>query len=1487
MSEKPLASLIPAVATKVTPEQRRQEALLKTDALQKAIFNSENFSSIATDAQGVIQIFNVGAERMLGYTAGDVVNKITPADISDPQEVVARAEALSLELGTPITPGFEALVFKASRAIEDIYELTYIRKDGSRFPAVVSVTALRDVQEAIIGYLLIGTDNTARKQAEQALLKAGAELERLRTEEALRTSEQHYRTLFESIDEGFCIIEKVEGSAGGPLDFRYIEANAAFAVQSGISDVLGKTIRQVAPGETEEWFLTYDQVLQTGEPIRLERGLITQGRVLELHAFRVEGETHCRVGISFKDITKRKLAENALRESEAFNLGIVKSSPDCIKVLDLDGNLLSMESGQALLGIEDIQPFLNTSWIEFWDGEHRLAAQAAITLAISGKAGNFVGFFRTLRGEPKWWDVAVTPILDIHGQPRQLLAVSRDVTQRRQAELNFEFLASVSRDLVQWTNVDEMMQTLGAKKMAAHFDLSLCAFAEIDETAEQVVVQYDWHREDVPSLVGVYRLADFVEEEFIRVARAGEVIVVRDVLTDSRTDPKKFATLKIVSFICAPLIRDGQWRFALCLYKDVAHDWRADEIELARELSVRVWTRLERLRAEAALRESEARFRGFVTASSDAMFCMSADWVEMRHLDGQNFSADTEKPHPNWLQEYISPDDQPQVLAAINESIRTKNIFVQELRMKRVDGSLGWTSLRAVPLLDARGDIVEWFGAASDVTKRKQATEALRDSEARFRAAVDTVSNLIWTNNADGLMEGEQPGWGNFTGQTQAEYQGYGWSRAVHPEDVEPTLNAWAQAVAEKRLFEFEHRIRRRDGEWRLCSIRAVPLFGGNGNIREWVGVHTDITERKRNEEVIRESEQRYRNLFNLMDQGYCIIEMIFDVQQKPVDWLYLEVNPSFEIQAGMSDVIGKRIRELAPDLEQYWFETLGKVALTGEPVRFVNKANVVGGRWFDFYAFQVGGQHSRKVAILFADITEAKATENALHESVGNLRETEAGLRTTKAALTKEKAALADHVLQLQRSNEHLTIATIEAHTLAEEIEKARITMAHLAQHDDLTDLPNRVLLNDRLAQTIALAHRQGKQLAVMFLDLDRFKHIHDSLGHAVGDQLLQSVAKRLMAVVRSSDTVCRQGGDEFVILLADVEHIEDVMLSAQKILAALIVPHYIDQLELHVTASIGISIYPDNGQDADTLIKSADTAMYHAKEGGRNNYQFFELDMNVLAVERHSIEAALRRALEQQEFLLHYQPKINLETGTITGVEALVRWQHPQRGLILPEQFIWIAEDCGLIVLIGAWVLREACRQARSWHDAGLPPIPVAVNISAVQFRHKDFLQSLTAILKDTGLAPHFLELELTETVLMKDADATTSVLKALKAMGVRLAIDDFGTGYSSLSYLKGFPIDTLKIDQSFMRDITHATSDSDDAAIVAAVVGMGKSLRQRVIAEGVETREQLAFLQAQGCREGQGFYFSRPLTAVELVPLLQAGLSAVILVPKKPTV
>jgi diguanylate cyclase (GGDEF)-like protein/PAS domain S-box-containing protein len=464
-------------------------------------------------------------------------------------------------------------------------------------------------------------------------------------------------------------------------------------------------------------------------------------------------------------------------------------------------------------------------------------------------------------------------------------------------------------------------------------------------------------------------------------------------------------------------------------------------------------------------------------------------------------------------------------------------------------------------------------------------------------------------------------------------------------------------------------------------------------------------------------------------------------------------------------------------------------------------------------------------------------------------------------------EAAIEDSAAPIHDRRGQVTGAVIVFH----DVSTARalsLRMSYLAQHDSLTDLPNRILFSDRLTEAIAMAHRYRRKLAVLYVDVDRFKHINDSLGHDIGDRLLQSMAARLHACVRSSDTVSRQGGDEFVVLLSEVTHVQDAALIAEKMLLTLRTPHRIDLHDLHLTVSIGIANYPDDGTEAEVLMRNADFAMYHAKENGRNNYQFFQPEMNVRAVERQSLENGLRHAMERQEFVLHYQPKMNLQTRAIIGVEALIRWRHPQRGLVPPAQFIPVAEECGFIVPIGRWVLREACRQARAWYDAGLMPMRLAINISAVELRDRDFVAGVRSILTETGLEPHYVELELTETFLLQDSKSTATVLQALKDLGVGLALDDFGTGYSSLSYLKRFPIDTLKIDQSFVRNIT---TDADDASIVSAVISMGKSLHMQVVAEGVETQEQLAFLREQSCPYGQGYYFSRPLVAEEITQLL----------------
>ncbi|MBW4681248.1 MAG: EAL domain-containing protein [Microcoleus vaginatus WJT46-NPBG5] len=418
---------------------------------------------------------------------------------------------------------------------------------------------------------------------------------------------------------------------------------------------------------------------------------------------------------------------------------------------------------------------------------------------------------------------------------------------------------------------------------------------------------------------------------------------------------------------------------------------------------------------------------------------------------------------------------------------------------------------------------------------------------------------------------------------------------------------------------------------------------------------------------------------------------------------------------------------------------------------------------------------------------------------------------------------------------------------------------LRHQASHDRLTKLPNRLLFDEQLSLALVNAHQTGEMLAVAFLDLDRFKTVNDTLGHAVGDQLLQQVTERLQSCLRKCDAVARWGGDEFTLLFPHIGYVEDISKISRRILDALNTPFFIEDQELYISASLGISLAPYDGEDAETLLKNADTAMYRAKQQGRNNYQFYLPEMNTQALEKLGLEADLRKALARDELLLYYQPQIDINTGEIVSLEALIRWQHPHLGLVPPNQFIPLAEETGLICPIGEWVIRTACSQHQAWCEQGLAPIPIAVNLSGRQFQQQGLVKTIKQILEETNLEPCYLEVEITESIAMEDIDFTIAVLRELQQMGIKIAMDDFGTGYSSLNSIKYFPLHTIKIDQSFVRDLIQ---DSSDAAIAKAVVALGKGLNLEVLAEGVETLEQLEFLRAIGCDSAQGYLFSKPL-------------------------
>jgi len=470
------------------------------------------------------------------------------------------------------------------------------------------------------------------------------------------------------------------------------------------------------------------------------------------------------------------------------------------------------------------------------------------------------------------------------------------------------------------------------------------------------------------------------------------------------------------------------------------------------------------------------------------------------------------------------------------------------------------------------------------------------------------------------------------------------------------------------------------------------------------------------------------------------------------------------------------------------------------------------------------------------------------------------------KVALSAVKSGAQDYLVKGRLDRELL----LRSMRYSIERKRYQVQLEHQANYDALTGLPNRNLLHDRLKQAV-YAQRTPRNIAVVFMDLDHFKFVNDSLGHSVGDKLLKAMGERLRSVLREGDTVGRVGGDEFVLILNDQSNEEVIFRAMQRISAKVAEPIVIDGKELYVTCSAGISLYPQDGPDVDTLLKNADAAMYRAKEHGRSNFQFYTSEMNERVNERLALEGALRRALERGELVLHYQQKVDLKSGAIIGAEALVRWLHPEWGLVRPARFISLAEDTGLIVPLGEWVLREACRQARAWLDQGLEPGCVSVNLSARQFRQQDLVRVVSRVLEETRLDPARLEMELTESMVMHNVEQAVATLQGLKSLGVRLSVDDFGTGYSSLAYLKDLPIDALKIDRSFVRDI-GAGAEEGEGVLAQAIISLGHNLHLKVVAEGVETDAQVRFLKRHGCDEVQGFLYGEPVAPEAHARLLE---------------
>lgn len=747
--------------------------------------------------------------------------------------------------------------------------------------------------------------------------------------------------------------------------------------------------------------------------------------------------------------------------------------------------------------------------------------------------------------------------------------------------------------------------------------------------------------------------------------------------------------------------------------------------------------------------------------------------------------------------------------------------------------------------------------------------------------------------------------------------------KVVHPDD-QHLLHNMPLLTGEKKEKFFLRSIRK-DGKIISTEHRTVPIYDKEGNIICFEGIARDITESKQAEESLRESERRFREMLEnvrlvtvtLDRQGniaFCngyLLELtgwqqdevtgqnwfatfIPDQDSERWEQLFLEkmsesgtpVNYCYENEIQTRQGEKHTISWNSIILRDSLGRAIGTTSI-GEDISERKKAEEVLKR------YQLLSERARDI-ILFIQrdgcILEANNAavnaygfqrEEMLAQNIYDLRAPEAKSSLDHQISKGESEGALYETLHQRRDgtvfpvevslqgafigNQQVLLAIIRDIT---ERKRAEEIINHLAYHDPLTDLPNRLLFYDRLTVALADAQRNGGMLAVMFLDLDRFKYVNDMMGHAIGDQLLKDVARQLTGCVRKNDTVARIGGDEFTILLPYISHEEDAARVAEKIIDTLKKPWVVNGQEFQITSSVGIVLYPNDGESAETLTTNADTAMYRAKEEG-DNYQFYTPAMNIKAMERLSMEQALRKAVEQKEFVVHYQPQVDIKSGRIIGVEALVRWQHPERGLVLPMEFIPLAEDTGLIVPMGEWVLRTVCAQNKAWQEAGYPPMRVAVNLSACQFRQRQLVETIDEVIKETGMDPGLLELEITESTAMEDVEFSIGMLKSVKEMGIRIAIDDFGTGYSSLSYLRRFPITTLKIDRSFVRDVL---TDVEDAAIVATIIVLAQNLKLKVVVEGVETEEQLAFFEQQECFEMQGYLFSKPVPAEGIEKLLK---------------
>lgn len=815
-----------------------------------------------------------------------------------------------------------------------------------------------------------------------------------------------------------------------------------------------------------------------------------------------------------------------------------------------------------------------------------------------------------------------------------------------------------------------------------------------------------------------------------------------------------------------------------------------------------------RKQAEKALPPSEATARSIIENIQDGYFETDLDG----HFTFFNESLREIHGYPKEEllgmenRQFANKEDAKKLFKTFVEIYRTgKAGSIFDYEVIRKDGTKRQVEVFASLKKDSAGNPAGFRGISRDVTERKKAEKARRADAERYQIILADIEECYFELDLNGRF--------TFANDAQCRDLGYAREELIGTDSRQYTRKNRIKEAEETLLniyktgksARYESEYINKEGTNFYSEVSISLMRDSKGKPIGFRGISRNINERRQMEETIRRSEERYRNIIETIQDGYFEIDL---------SGKYTFVNDIIcqHLQYSREELIGMDNRAYqTPENAKKTFHAFSEVYTTGKPV---------------------------------------KAWEMEIIRKDGTI-----GVSEVSIALIKNREGMPVGFRGISRD--------------ISERKKMEEQIQYLATHDGLTGLPNRMMFSQLLNHAILAARRYKRRLAVFFIDLDRFKIINDTLGHEAGDHLLQEIAARFKQTLRAMDIVARLGGDEFVIMIEEVTELGQAATVAHKILAAAMKPMSLMGEECRVTASIGISTYPKDGEDEQALMKCADIAMYFAKEEGKNNFQFFSKDIKPQTIERLSMETNLRFALEQNELALHYQAKLDFKTGAITGVEALLRWNNPMLGPVTPVQFIPVAEETGLIVPIGRWVLRTACAQNVAWQRQGLPPVCMAVNLSLRQLQDENLTGDIEEALKDSGMAPNLLELEITESMVMHSPARMIAVLAKIKDIGVRLAVDDFGTGYSSLAQLKHFPIDTLKVDRSFIRNIPH---DIQDKAITEAIIAMGKTLSLTVVAEGVETQEQMDFLREHSCDEMQGFYFSKPIAPELFADLLR---------------